>query len=583
MSGDTWSGLRRLATLALRARPATALVCLALVALSAGANLGLVWSVRRLVDAHGAGGSVEAALARAALAFAAMLLLAAADSGVAYSGLSLAEAVTAELRSRMLGAFLASDYRSLIRHHRGEVSTWLVNDLDQVKGGLVRLFTSAVRDPVVVLLLLGSMFALDPVLASVAGLVAAVLVLPLLVVGRRTRRLSRGMLDALGRVMSFHTDALAALRTVKSYGVEPGIAAAYAERNQDLRRRFLAVVRWGSISSPVVTLGTGVLLLSVVAVGLARVGGGRMTTGSLVALVSSLLLFARPASALAASWNSLQAALGGATKVFAVLDLAPEPSGGATGVVLHEGLSLDHVFFGYDEERLVLRDVSLEVPRGKSVAIVGPNGAGKSTLVALLVGLLRPSRGAVRLDGRDVSELRASEYRRLFALVSAEPELVADSVYANVALFDPAIGAPEVSAALRAVGMAEWLDRLPAGVATPIGPGTLELSRGQRQKLSLARALVRRAQVLVLDEATESLDPRTVSLLDEAAHAWLGDFTVVLITHRVTLLERFDTVVVLQEGEVRETGTHAQLLTAGGLYSELFELRRRHEREARLV
>ena len=131
--------------------------------------------------------------------------------------------------------------------------------------------------------------------------------------------------------------------------------------------------------------------------------------------------------------------------------------------------------------------------------------------------------------------------------------------------------------------MTEWLAGLDAGVQTPIGPGKLELSRGQRQKLSLARALVRRAQVLVLDEATESLDPRTVSLLDDAARSWLGDFTVVLITHRVTLLERFDSVVVLQDGQVLEAGSHRELLAAGGLYSELFELRRRHEQESRLV
>ena len=193
----------------------------------------------------------------------------------------------------------------MIRHHRGEVSTWLINDLDQVKGGLVRLFTSAVRDPIVVVLLVGSMVALDPVLAALAVAVAAVLVMPLLVVGRRTRRLNRRMLDDLGRVMSFHTDALAALRTVKTYAVEDGVAGAYAQRNQGLRRSFLAVVRWGSLSGPIVTLGTGVLLLTVVAVGLARVSGGRMTTGTLVALISSLLLFARPASALASTWNSI--------------------------------------------------------------------------------------------------------------------------------------------------------------------------------------------------------------------------------------------------------------------------------------
>ncbi len=540
--------------------------------------------MRRLVDANPASlGSVQAALARAAVAFAAMLLLAAADSGVAYAGLSLAETVTAELRSRMLATFLASDYRSMIRHHRGEVSTWLINDLDQVKGGLVRLFTSAVRDPIVVVLLVGSMVALDPLLAALAVAVAAVLVIPLLVVGRRTRRLNRRMLDDLGRVMSFHTDALAALRTVKTYAVEDGVAGAYAQRNQGLRRSFLAVVRWGSLSGPIVTLGTGVLLLTVVAVGLARVSGGRMTTGSLVALISSLLLFARPASALASTWNGLQAALGGATKVFSVLDLPPEARGGVTDVGFRESLRLDRVSFGYDDERLVLRDVSLEVPRGKSVAVVGPNGAGKSTLVGLLVGLLQPSQGAVRLDGRSVSELDASAYRKLFALVSAEPELFADSVYANVALWDPAIGVEDVSAALRSVGMTEWLEGLAEGVRTPIGPGKLELSRGQRQKLSLARALVRRAQVLVLDEATESLDPRTVSLLDEAARSWLGEFTVVLITHRVTLLERFDSVVVLQDGQVLEAGSHRELLAAGGLYSELFELRRRHEQESRLV
>jgi len=321
----------------------------------------------------------------------------------------------------------------------------------------------------------------------------------------------------------------------------------------------------------------------VLTVGLMRTGAGQMTTGTLVALVSSLLLFARPASSLAGTWNGLQASLGGSSRVFAVLDLAPEPRVEAERLTFGKSLSLEHAWFSYDDTVFVLKDICLEVPRGGSIAIVGPNGSGKSTLVALLIGLLSPSRGAVRLDGRTVSELDPSAYRRLFALVSAEPELFADSVLANVTLWDPAVKAEDVVAALHSVGMSEWLAQLGDGVHTLIGPGKLELSRGQRQKLSLARALVRRAQVLVLDEATESLDPLTVSLLDEAATSWLGEFTVILITHRVTLLERFDSVVVLHEGRVLEEGSHQDLIEAGGFYHELFELRRRHEREARLV
>jgi ABC-type multidrug transport system fused ATPase/permease subunit len=312
-------------------------------------------------------------------------------------------------------------------------------------------------------------------------------------------------------------------------------------------------------------------------------GAGQLTTGTLIALVSSLLLFARPAAALAGTWNGLQAALGGAARVFAVLDLEAERSGGATGLTFEKTLALEHAWFSYDDANFVLQDVSLEIARGRSVAIVGPNGAGKSTLVGLLIGLLDPSRGVVRLDGRLVSELSRAEYRKLFALVSAEPELFADSVLANVTLWDVSIERADVIAALQSVGMGEWLATLSAGVDTQIGPGRVELSRGQRQKLALARALVRRVKILVLDEATESLDPPTVALLDSAAASWLGEFTVVLITHRVTLLERFDSVVVLRHGRVLEEGSHQELVAAGGLYSELYEVRRRAEREARLV
>ncbi len=584
MRRGTWAGIRRLGTLAYGTYPKASAFCLLLVGASAGANLALVWSVRRLVDSGPLPAtSLQGTFGRAAIVFLLMLLMAAADAGVAYVGMALAERVTAGLRSKMLASFIATDYRRMIRHHRGEVSTWLINDLDQVKGGLVRLVTNAVRDPIVTLLLLGSIVALDPFLACLVVAVAAVLFLPLLFLGRRIRRLNRGMLDDLGRVMSFHTDALGALRTLKGCVAEAGVASAYARRNDDLRRSFLRVVWWGSLSGPTVTLGTGALLLTVLTVGWLRMGAGHLTTGTLVALISSLLLFARPAAALAGTWNGLQAALGGATRVFAVLDLTPEPQSGATGLVFGKSLALDHAWFSYDDKAFVLEDVCLEVPRGGSVAIVGPNGAGKSTLVGLLIGLLTPSQGAVRLDGRSVSELNPAEYRRLFALVSAEPELFAESVFANVALWDARIKVEDVVAALQSVGMGDWLANLRDGVDTRIGPGQVELSRGQRQKLSLARALVRRSKVLVLDEATESLDPLTVALLDEAAASWLGEFTVILITHRVTLLERFDSVVVLREGRVVEEGSHKDLREAGGLYNELYELRLRHEREARLV
>jgi ATP-binding cassette subfamily B protein/subfamily B ATP-binding cassette protein MsbA len=278
----------------------------------------------------------------------------------------------------------------------------------------------------------------------------------------------------------------------------------------------------------------------------------------------------------AKTYIALQSAGAGIDRVSEILEQEPEVRDRPGAITLpgrsHGHVRLEGVTFGYDADRPVLRDVSLEARPGQTVAVVGPTGAGKSTLVSLVARFFDPWSGRVTLDGRDLRDIRLADVRAQVSLVLQEPFLFPLSVAENIAYGRPDATREQIVAAARAANADEFIDRLPEGYDTVIGHRGATLSGGQRQRLSIARALLRDAPVLILDEPTSALDAETERLILQALRRLMDGRTTFIIAHRFSTVRRADKIVVLDGGEVVETATHDELLARGGLYARLYEL-----------
>jgi ATP-binding cassette subfamily B protein/subfamily B ATP-binding cassette protein MsbA len=298
----------------------------------------------------------------------------------------------------------------------------------------------------------------------------------------------------------------------------------------------------------------------------------RLTVGLVAAFLLYTQNFFRPVQLAASVYTLLQSALAGAERLYAVIDEPPEPPDAPSAVALDraEGrLTFDRVSFGYQPGRLVLEDLSLEVPAGTTLAIVGRTGAGKTTVASLIPRFHDVTRGVVRLDGHDVRELRRADLRRQLAMVPQEAFLFGGTLAGNIAFGRPSASREEVRAAARAVHADAFIEALPQGYDTLVEEGGVTLSQGQRQLVAFARAVLADPRVLILDEATASIDTRTEALIQEALRTLLAGRTSVVIAHRLSTIVHAEQIAVLDQGRLVERGTHAELVARGGLYAEL--------------
>jgi ABC-type multidrug transport system fused ATPase/permease subunit len=272
-----------------------------------------------------------------------------------------------------------------------------------------------------------------------------------------------------------------------------------------------------------------------------------------------------------------QRVLASADRIREFLDVRPRLEERTNALELHEcsgEIVFEDVTFGYVQDRPVLRDVSFSVRPGDVVALVGPSGAGKTTLVGLIARFYDPQRGRVLLDGVDLRDLATESIRRNIGIVFQDPFLFAASIRENIAFGREGASEPEIVAAARAANAWEFIERLPAGLATHVGQRGVQLSEGQKQRLAIARALLRDPTILILDEPTSALDARSEHLLQEALKNLMRGRTSFVIAHRLATVRRADRILVLDEGRVIEQGTHEELLARQGLYQELYALQR---------
>jgi len=548
------------------------------LALAAGLVLLLGQGVRRLIDVGFASADGATHLNQAAGAmFAVVTALGLSTSLRFYLMAWLGERVAADMRAAIFAQVLRLSPAFFETMRTGDVLTRLTTDTAQLQGLIGAAVSQWLRSAVVAA---GALVMLVVTSAKLALLVIAVIplvVLPLVVFGRRERKLSRSAQDRIADLGAYAEETTNALRTVQAFTHEAVDRARFGARVENsigaaLRR---ARMRAALILS-VVVLGFGAITLSLWAGGL-EVVHGRMSGGELSAVVFYAVLVATSATAMSELWGEVQRAAGSAGRIAELLAEPPGIAAPAHPAPLPTPpvgrVEFDAVSFRYPSrpDASALDGFALRVEPGETVALVGPSGAGKTTVFQMLLRFYDPSAGRVLLDGVDVRDTDPGAVRARIGLVSQDPVIFGADVWDNIRYGRPDASDADVRAAARAAS-AGFLDDLPQGFDTFLGERGIRLSGGQRQRVAIARALLRDAPVLLLDEATSALDAESEAAVQHALAVLAQGRTTLVIAHRLATVRRADRIVVMDAGRVVATGPHEALVRQGGLYARLAEL-----------
>lgn len=480
--------------------------------------------------------------------------------------------VISRLQSDMMRRVLNADISHVMQDGSSKLVARFISDSYNVREAVVKSITGMARDAVMVIALIGVMFYMNWQLTLGVFLLFPISVLPVQVIGRKLRKVSRDTQERTGDLTALLDDKIRGVRLVKSYCAED-----YAQDKAEglfewLRSLNVKAVEVRSRNYPMMETLAGLAVGVLIAIGSFQIADGTATPGEIMAFLGAMMKAYQPVRSLANLNASLQQGLASAQRVFETIDVKPNvfEAPDARELVLDKGaIRFDDVSFAYRADKQVLSHVTMDVPAGAKVALVGPSGAGKSTVFNLLLRLYDATDGVISVDGQAIRDLTFKSLRSQIALVSQEAGIFNDTVAANIAYGDNEPDMDRIVAAARAAEADDFISQLEDGYNTVLGEMGTKLSGGQRQRLAIARAIYKDAPILLLDEATSALDSETEALVQKALQRLMQGRTVLMIAHRLSTIMDADIIYVMENGQVVEEGRHEELVSLDGLYAKL--------------
>jgi subfamily B ATP-binding cassette protein MsbA len=489
---------------------------------------------------------------------------------------SIEQKVIRDIRNRLYAHLHRMSLAFFHASRTGQIISRITSDVGLVRRSISTGFLAAIRDSLNILVLAGFVLWINWRLALVAFIVIPVITVVVAKIGRRLRRYSTRAQEKMADITTVLQETISGIRVVKAFGMEAFETEKFYGHTDGYLRAFMKRQRAEALA-PVMTefLGAAGALVVLYYGGMQVLGEKLLSPDWFLIFLAAMLSIIRPAKTLTQANAKIQDGIAAGKRIFAILDGEPDITD-APGAVdiddIQEGIEFSGVSFKYDTSDYVLKDVGFKVKKGQVVAIVGPSGAGKSTLVDLIPRFYDPTEGAVLLDGLDLRKISVKSLRDIMGIVTQETILFNDTVRNNIAYGVEDVPLSKVIDAAKTANAHDFIDALPDGYDTLIGDRGVRISGGERQRLAIARAILKDPEILIFDEATSSLDTESEKLVQDAIERLLSKRTNFVIAHRLSTVTNADLIVVIDDGKLVEIGRHDDLLAAGNVYRRLYDL-----------
>jgi subfamily B ATP-binding cassette protein MsbA len=481
-----------------------------------------------------------------------------------------------EMRNRLYKHFNALSLSYFDQKKSGELTSIVINDVANLRRALGTSFHQLLVEPINLLAFIILLFIISWKLALLSIVILPIAGLTILSIGRSIRRKSKRTAAMIAGITNIITETLSSIRVVKAFAMEGYEVQRFFKETHHYFQLILRRAKLRLLASPITeTLGVmiGVLLLWVG--GIEVLSGEGLTPEDFLRFILLLFAMMDPLRKLSKVNVSLQAGAASAERIFSILDTEPNIVDKTDSVKINsfeKQIMFNNVSFKYEFDDTVLKDISFEIEKGSVVALVGSSGAGKSTLADLIPRFYDVDKGGITIDGHDIRDLSLNSLRRLMGIVTQETILFNDTVRANIAYGQIDVNDEQVIPAAKAANALEFINELSEGFDTVIGEKGVKLSGGQRQRLAIARAIMKNPPILILDEATSALDTESERLVHKALETLMVDRTVLVIAHRLSTVTNADKIILLDKGEIKEMGTHNELMEKKGLYRNLYNI-----------